>query len=411
MTPGALTGLESVRKQREMYVQNRMAGLLAIVLFLAGTASSAKAQGHNIHPPMPGQKYHLKVTFEGDKGKQQIQVPLDLPMPTAPITLDQAIKLPAPLAPIRATRYLPQASLEQRVTEDTSDRSTCAMQLTIKGPSQSFDRWLVAGDALRNRLTSLIGTWRYMEVKDKAERDTLYEEFETEFTRDPRLRVASAGGGDTQVFGVKTGTVKTLEKPKCRITVLEFYPHYAKDDKTGKPTNVSYRRMNPAVHVKIEADGKTEKRWIFSKFPDFAAGEGDKLPLLVKLDCPAQAKVPAPDVVLLTVGRKTNEVWVRYDGKITAAAFAADEPVKLPNSQYEFTLTRFVAHGKLVEVYVPATGRGGTPALLVEVPGELKGSKTDVWLALNRPAPLQIEGRAVTALFALDVGGAGGGHP
>lgn len=377
--------------------------------FIGMTAGNAAAQGHGVHPPMPGQRYCLKFTVDADKGGDKLTVPVELAMPTAPLTLDQSVKLPAPLAPIRLTRYLPQATLEQSVVTVDGDRSACAMQLAIKGPSQSLERWLVAGDPMRNRLTSLIGTWRYMEVRDKAERDALFNEFETEFTRDPRLRVSSAGGGDTQVFAVKAGATKTLEKPKCRITVLAFYPHYAKDDKTGKPTNVSDRRINPAVHVKIEADSKTETRWVFSRFPDFSAREGDKVPLIVRLDCPAEAKTPAPDVVLVTVGRKANEAWLRHEGKVTSSSLLVGAPVQLPGSQYQFVLNRFEPSGKLVEEYVPVE-RGGVPALRVEVPGELKGSKTDVWLALNRPTPLRIEGRTVTALFTLD-NGPGGGHP
>ncbi len=355
--------------------------------------------GHGVHPPMPSQAYSVQFRLD-TKGEPSVtEVPLELPSPTDAAELNQPVALPAPAPRVRLKRYLPQARLEQKVTEAESGPGESAVQLAIVGPTQSLERWLVAGDMERNRVVSFIGTWRYMTVENAAQRDILFRQFQEELTREPKVIVGRASGGAVRELPGRAGEAHELEDLGCTIRVREFYPHFAFDEKTKQPINRSDQRLNPAVQVELTAEGRREERWVFGKFPDFKMGAGESLPFRIALDCPVEVPNTTPDFVVVTVGQAAHEAWTRYRGAVRAQALLLDQKIKVEPSQYTFHLAQFVPRGVLVETYVPAEGPGGTPALQLETLEE-SGPSRALWLGLNQQRIIPTPGGPMVVTFA-----------
>jgi len=370
-------------------------------------AAIAMPPGHGRHPPMPGERFYFQCRVEGEPEPAVVEVALALESAAVEAELDQVVSLPAPFRPIRLRRYLPKAALEQGVVPDKTGKGKPAVLLSIEGPTQSLRRWLVADEPARNRLISLIGTWRYMSVADKQQRDELFEQFKKEPTRPPRLIVSRADRSDSRALPVEAGAVHVLKDLGCKVRILGFYSHYGMDKKTKKPVNRSKKRINPAVHMEIERDGKTERRWVFARFPDFKMHDAEQLPYRTLLDCPIDRRRPTPDFVLVTIGRARHEVWSRRDGKSLSEPIALKDRLKVTGSQYTFHLARFVPSGRLVERYRPTEAKLGVPALQIEVPDA--GNQSMLWLELGKQRVISTpKGRLVVAFGPRSVDVPGG---
>ncbi len=303
--------------------------------------------------------------------------------------LDQVIELPAPLAPLRLTRYLPRAMVERDVVPEESAAARPAVRVSVNGPSQKYDLWLVADDPQHNRLISLIGTWRYMSVANDQERDELFRQFKDEMTRSPMLRITPTNGGGEGELEARVGANRRFDELDCGVRVREFYPHFSYDRKTGNPTNESDKRFNPAALVELQSAGKKEERWVFSRFPDYEASEEESLPFHVRLDCPIDRKRETPDFALVTVDRQQHEAWLRHQGRTTSTRLGVDQQIGVPDSNYEFHITRFVPSGRLTEEYRSSTAKGAVTALQVETVDAL-GKPVSIWLELGEQRVINV---------------------
>jgi len=360
-----------------------LSGWLFIALGVIACSSTLRAHAqmpdHGMHPPMPDQQYYIRMHLDREGEPVLVEELVNLPSPSAPAALDQVVTLPTPLSPIRLTQYLPQATLTQTVVAEDGPQGKPAIELSIDGPTQSYQRWLVAGDMERNRLTSFIANWRYMSVVDSKQRKELYTQFENELTRDAKLLVSARNGTRSHELAVKPGATHTLEDLDCRIGIKSFYPHFAMDRDTKEPTNRSDKKLNPAALVEIEYKGEKEERWVFAKFPDYSQSKERTLPFKVTLDSPVELQRDLPDFVVVTMDRSKHEVWARYEGAVTSKEFSAGERISVGKTQYNFHIARFVASGQLVEDYRPAEGRGGVPALQFKTMDE-SGKELARWL-------------------------------
>ncbi len=363
--------------------------LVAAVLILAGLPWTTTASGGAVpggqgpHAPVPAAElfFRYSLTARGDPVEGEVAV--QVPSPLSPADLDQVVSLPTPLGSIRLTRYLPQARKEQRVIPDESKTGRPCIQVSIDGPTQSHQRWLVAGDDDRNRLTSFIGTWRYVPSDNGRRREELYRQFETELTREPKLYVSRANGDGVRELPLEIDVVNALRELDCKVRVLRFYPNLTIDPQTQQPVNTSDQRLNPAALVEIEHKGKKEERWVFARFADFKMHETDTLPVNVKLDCPMEVANPVPDFVVVAVKPPGHELWSRHAGVTASRVIALKEAVPIPGSQYTFHLAKFAASGRLVETYEPTDGREAVSALQIEIV-DATGKRTTVWLELGR---------------------------
>jgi len=254
----------------------------------------------------------------------------------------------------------------------------------VDGPRQHYQLWLIADDFARNRLTSLIGTWRYMAVDNREQREELYRQFENELTRAPALRISKVDDDGWRTVPAEVGALQTLDDSGCTVRVQAFYPDFTFDKETGKPLNQSDARRNPAALVELECDGTKEERWVFAKFPKFEAEPGQALPYRLMLDCPLETKRKTPDFVLVTVDRKIHEVWTRHQNEITSTETAVDKRTDVPGSSYTFHVAKFIPAGRLIEKYEATEARGAVPALQLEAE-VAAGRRETIWLEKDKP--------------------------
>ena len=388
-------------------------GLFIAVLLAAAAAATAQPPGHGSHPPMPDQKFYLRCRLETETAPSLVEAPLELASPAMPAELNQTVSPPADLPPLRLLRYLPRAVLEQNVVpDDKNPAARPAVKLSIDGPTQSHQRWLVADDPKRNRLISFIGTWRYMAVDDKRQRDELFEQFRTELTRPPKLLITAPGAAEPVEMPAKPGTVRKLDKPKCTVRVREFFPHFGLNDKTKQPVNQSDRRLNPAALLEIEGRGGREERWVFAEFPDFKSDQESSLPLRITLDCPRDHDSAAPDFTLVTVGRTAHEFWTRpadEKGKARTEPLALNKRVEIAGSPYTFHLAKFIPAGLLVEQYHATQGRGAVSALQIQTK-DAADQEVTVWLELGKQRVIPTAKGPMVLVFGPRPGGPVGGH-
>ncbi len=351
------------------------------IVSLLARPTIAQHSNHGAHPMMPDQKLFVACKLMNSENVAPTHVEIELPNHDIPVTFSQKIALPWLSDALELTNYLPLAQLDQTVVEADGDGQP-AIYLSIDGPSQSYQRWLMANDMARNRLVSFIGTWRFMAVDSPSERDLLWEQFRTEHSREPSIYVSGPDGLPRETVLATVGNKKQLKAFGITIEVKAFYPHFAMDKDAKSPKNESDKRINPAVLVKITAGDKQESRWVFSKFPDYMSQSTDRLPIEIKLDCPVQTKSQAPDFVIVTTGDKRHEVWSRYLTKVDQQTLKKDQAVAIAGSSYRFHIGQAFSRGKLVERYVSSDKSGAVPALCFATKLMI-GHSSPLWLALN----------------------------
>ncbi len=385
----------------------RVGALSIIAVMVLGLLNGAEVKAqHGQHPTMPGMKFYLHVYF-GDKSMQgPLDTPLDIVSTSSPSKPNQLILLPSPWPSISVLEYLPNAELRQDAVASLDGEP--AIQLAIEGPKHSYERWLIAGDSERNRLTSFIGTWRMMGVKTRAERDTLWSQFETEMTRDPVLRARRTEEGKVVELPMTAELARKLPDSPCTIRVLEFMPHYGIDDSTSKAVNQSDKRLNPAAHIEIDCAGTLERRWVFAKFPNYSTGKDSDLNVQVALDCPVDAERAVPDFAFVATTKNGVELWSRAEGKARATPVKPNGTVKITGSQYTFSIRTFVAAAELKETFVSA-GKGGEPAILLSMDGA-EGDRSELWLSRSKARTLPTQLGPLTLIFDSRGGSSAGGH-
>jgi hypothetical protein len=382
----------------------------AVLHGVSPTAAQSPGSGHGFHPPMPDQELFLECRLGNSSPPTTIEFVLPISVPMAPLELNHTVTLPAPWAPIQVKQYLPRAVRDQNVVPVDDEQGQPSVLLSVEGPTGTFDRWLVAGDAERNRLVSLIGTWRYMAVADPQQRDELFRQFEQELTRTPMLRITRVGSDEFAELPAKPGETRTFENLGVTVTVRRFYSDFGLRDDTKEPINRSDKLLNPAALVEIDDHGKKEEQWVFAKFSDFMAHESGALPYRVTLDCPLERKSPIPDYVIATVARARHEVWTRYQDQTTSKPLELNESTKVAGSKYSFALTRFLPSGRLVETYRPTEGKGAVTALRVDITGATGASPAPCWLELGKPRVIPTQVGPLTLTFASRPAGSTGGH-
>lgn len=392
-----------------METTRRLSGILAIGLVIASSPAHARPPGHGPARSMSDRQLQLHCRLDDVKPPVQVDADIQLPSATADTKLDQAVNLPAPLPPIRLKRYLPRAKLVQHVQPDDSKEARPAVQISIVGPVLSFDRWLIADDPARNRLTSLIGTWRYLSVANRKQRGELLQQFKKELTRGPRIVISQLDGSDPHELPATAGEVHVFKDLGCTVRVRVFHPHFGMDLETGKPVNQSDRRLNPAALVEIGRNGKTEERWVFAKFPDFKKDAAETIPYRIRLDCPLERQRITPDFVVLTTGRAAHEVWMRYGDEASYEDLAVGQMFKVRGSQYEFRISRFEPSANLTEEYQAGGSRMDGPALQVET-SDAAGAPVTLWLELGRQRAVSTVKGSMTISFGPVQAGPHGGH-
>lgn len=361
--------------------------IISLVPFVVGAVGLSpvwgQPPGHRVPSGRHDRGLYLHFRLDAEEDPIDLEVALELSSPTVESRLDQVVELPLPLPAFRVTRYLPRAGRSQRFVPDDGRDARPGIELSIDGPKRSYRQWLVANDDERNRLMSLIGTWRYMAVADRKLREGLFAQFENELVRKPTLLIRREEGDEPHELPARAGVTGTFDELGCTVRVKRFYPHFGIDAATGKPGNQSDRHRNPAALLELTFDGQTEESWVFARFPGFKKDESRTSRFHITLDCPLKRDNNLPDFALVTVGRDSHELWQHVNAKSVVRPISLGERIEVPASRHTFRIARFVPSGLLIEEYSPTSERDGVIALQMETE-DSAGDRTIIWLELGR---------------------------
>ena len=143
-------------------VTSRRLALVGLVLAFAALGSPAQQSGQ--HPGVGLQPLRFYWGHADQPEQAEIGTALEMPNQMIAGLLNQAVPLPDSEVPIRLLGYLPLAVPKQRIEPDMSPTAQSALRMMIEGPKLSYERCLITGSPTRNRMTSLIGSWRYISV-------------------------------------------------------------------------------------------------------------------------------------------------------------------------------------------------------------------------------------------------------
>ena len=350
--------------------------LVSLALCICGAPPSLRAQER---PALPQTTLLIRWTPHGIPDAQAGSAEISTAVQHREAPIGKTVPLGKGLPPLLIKRYLPRAELSQQVLP--APEGSPAVLLSISGPRQAYERWLKADDARRNRLQSLIANWRYMSIAAQ-EREPLFKQYQEERKRKPKLVIRSRSGGPVERLPVEVGKEVDVPGLDCKVLVLELYPHFSLDQ-DRKPMNLSPRNVNPAAHVRITSQGKTEERWVLAR--KMQRRDKDELPFEISLDAPIERTRRLMDFVIVTIDGERQEIWSRQGEICHARAVSLKEKVPIEGTRYAFSLERFEPSGKLVEVYVPTKRPIGSVSVLevaIETPD---GKKQSAWLRSGRP--------------------------
>ncbi len=372
---------------------------ISYVLIALGTALTSLASPAQTRPDHDVLARSFFFHAQIGKGKDLVAVksPLVLPTIMKATSLDQLVDAPKGLGPIRVVRFIPAATLKQKVRVPTdSEKAGSAIELGIIGRKQSYRRWLVANDPRRDRLSSLIGNWRLIEARTQAELDTLRASYEHE--RYGHLRIQRSPKGPVISLLARPGSKTSLSRDGVDIEILEFFPHFDFDDH-HKPRTRSGRNLNPAALIRLRDGDLVEERFVFARDFDISRNESRRVSLQVRLDCPiSDAKTPA-SFILVHRPNGTVGLWSSDDAPSLKKTIAPDQSVRIPRSNYVFQILRHEPRAIIEDQWVEDP-KGRDTVMQIELTEPTQKRVTSHWLRLGKPLHLKTPKGLMTVLFA-----------
>lgn len=212
---------------------------------------------------------------------------------------------PLSLDPVQAVvdAYLPNSRWERELVNDNPIEQA-AVEVSLSGPDGEERAWVFADQ------TTNVGS---IPVAFHVAQDAAHWE---------RLMAAGAAeGGETGgiVKASYRGASFDLTLAEClkapaplgdtglTLHVHRYLPH-ALVGPEGKVANASDQPMNPAIDVEVTGPAGTERRFAFSKFPDFRHGEGGIEGLAVTFVAPTAAASTPIEILVNPAG----ELLVRF---------------------------------------------------------------------------------------------------
>lgn len=163
-----------------------------ILPLFAANALFAQHGEYNHQPPRVN--LQLIFSYQLNTATGTIREVINIEKQAQDGALNQTIVLGEGKGEIKLLRYLARASREQTMIADDTKQAQPALLLSIDGPTQSMQRWMIASHPQRNRLNSLIGKWRYFAIDDPSKRNEQLAQFENEYDRSASLLITPTVG-------------------------------------------------------------------------------------------------------------------------------------------------------------------------------------------------------------------------
>lgn len=298
---------------------------------------------------------------------------------------------------ISVERYLPDSVWSRRVIEDDDPLLKPAVEVSLSPSGRENATWIFAGQPADPATASVA----YRVFSDAAQLERVVNTDPASSQPASVDVVKVVYNGNTFEIPVEDCTAKAapLGKTGYAVRVLRYLPH-AIVGADSRLTNVSDRRINPAIEVEIIGPSTRETRIAFANFPGFSHGK-DELEE-VKLTFIA-ANDPAPIAPLEILGGPGDELYVRFqlEGRpFRVEKLSIDTTIDSPWPGWKFCVSRRFAHARVEWSLEPTESIGANrlPALLLKIGTPTESVET--WVQKYEPRPVLAEGTPYQIIYA-----------
>lgn len=226
---------------------------------LTGRASAMPQGPHHSFLAGPWELV-VKMGMEGEG----LRLPITVSDENKPQKFDNLLPVTGTPIRIRLNEYVPNLAWETAAVKHPGGGTVA--ELTIKGEDLEQKIWLSSSEMSKQSMSSRIGGIAIKRLGDPKTTERLVREL-----RDPRaigiISVSSKDNNSQFEYVAKIEKTITVPESKCKLTVLEYVPHYSIDVKTKKVVSLSDKPINPAVKVACNDGTATIEQWLWAKFP------------------------------------------------------------------------------------------------------------------------------------------------
>ncbi len=336
-------------------------------------------------------------------GSEPVRFPVDVENESKEGDLDRLLPLLGSATKVRIVKYLPD--LQWDTYGVTDEAGGVVLKLNFKGPNLDTDIWIDSGDPMKRAVTSTIGGLMAIGIHEAKNVEKLAKSL-----ADPKaIGIVSiwleGEKKPVQLVAIK-GKTETVGKSGYQLSVLDYVPHYSVDPETKEVTNASDKPVNPALKVRLSADGKDYEQWLWSKFPSSPHSEGS-LPVRAEFANTEQGK---QDGNYLLLGSKGVDPWLISvkNKKKKAARLDLKERYPLGDESYSMSVEDYLESGKLLHEWKNGSSNLKNPAIIVSV--EKGDKKIQHALELNKSVNHEDGTESMVLVFAKKGALPGGSH-
>ncbi len=289
--------------------------------------------------------------------------------------------------------YLPNRTRQRRIVDD-NPRLYPAVEVAWTGAESGEPIWVFADQKAELDSTSI--AFRMVQSSDEWARLMAGEGLEQTAT-DGTVKIEYEGASfDVPLANCLQKTVP-LGDTGLTVRVLRYLPH-AVVGPDNKTTSASDQPVNPAIEVEVVGPAGKEKRFAFSKFPDFRHGADLIKGLKLTFVAPTAGSSAPVEVLSNTDG----DLYVRFSREgapVQTRKLQLAEPVESPWRERSFVVLQHFEHARVDWQFVAADpeAKDREPAILVEVSA---GEDTQqLWLQKYSPGRQTLDGATYELVY------------
>lgn len=310
-------------------------------------------------------------------GSEPIRFPVNVEDENKEGDLDLWLPLLGSATKVRILKYLPDLQWDIRGVKD--EAGGFVVKINFNGPNLDRDMWIDSGEAEKRAIRSAIGGLMAVEVYDSKNAEKIAKSL----TGSKAIGIVSIwlDGEKTPVqFVAQKGKTEVVGKSGYKVKVLDYMPNYSVDRETKKVTNASDKPVNPALKVRLSADGKDYEQWLWAKFPSSPHSEGS-LPVRAEF---VNIELGKQDGNYMLLGAKGAEPWLISvkNKKQKAAILKLKDRYPLAKESYSMSVEECLESGKLLKEWKNGSSTLKNPAIIVSV--EKGDKKSQHALELNK---------------------------
>ncbi|MFC1761354.1 hypothetical protein ACFL6U_04670 [Planctomycetota bacterium] len=228
---------------------------LSLIMVLGmGRAPLLHAGPHDVFLSGPWEIL-VKVGLDGTV----LRFPLEVADTDKPQQLDKILPILGTSVVVTCEHYVPDLIWEMQSVPEANGGSAAKLHLQGEGLHQQF--WLHSRDAKRRSISSPIGGVEIRELRDVDH----YDELLQTLTSPGMVGVLTVSERE---YAIAPDTTVVLPAEGGKLSVLRYVPHYSVDKETKQVVCLSEKSVNPALKIRLEREGKTYERWLWSHFSE-----------------------------------------------------------------------------------------------------------------------------------------------